>query len=118
MSGGGLMTSRIAHTFGPKFKAYIIHSAGNIETMRFNLFELPKLNFKSSNIIYSNHSPTLIVHGARDKIVPMKCGITYYEGTAIWTKNSKGVNNEEAMNTIFPHCKPIRKHIVFEKRIK
>ncbi|MFW9940158.1 MAG: hypothetical protein ACFFFT_03905 [Candidatus Thorarchaeota archaeon] len=45
-------------------------------------------------------------------------GITYYEGTAIWTKNSKGVNNEEAMNTIFPHCEPIRKHIVFEKRIR
>ncbi len=45
-------------------------------------------------------------------------GVTYYEGTAIWTKNSRGVNNQEAMNTIFPHCKPIRKHIVFEKRIK
>ncbi|MFW9873204.1 MAG: hypothetical protein ACFFG0_08895 [Candidatus Thorarchaeota archaeon] len=45
-------------------------------------------------------------------------GATYYEGTAIWTKNSKGVNNEEAMNTIFPHCSSIRKHIVFEKRVK
>ena len=45
-------------------------------------------------------------------------GVNYYEGTAIWTKNSKGVNNEEAMNSIFPHCKPIRRHVVFEKRIK
>ena len=45
-------------------------------------------------------------------------GITYYEGTAIWTKNSKGVNNEEAINAIFPHCRPIRRHIVFEKRVK
>lgn len=45
-------------------------------------------------------------------------GLTYYEGTAIWTKNSKGVNNEEAVNSIFPHCKPNRIHVVFEKRVK
>ncbi|MHA2007546.1 MAG: hypothetical protein ACXABO_19410 [Promethearchaeota archaeon] len=45
-------------------------------------------------------------------------GLTYYEGTAIWTRNSKGVNNEDAINSIFPHCSPIRKHLVFEKRIR
>lgn len=45
-------------------------------------------------------------------------GTTYFEGTAIWTKNSKGVNNDRAVNSIFPHCTPIRKHVVFEKRIK
>ena len=45
-------------------------------------------------------------------------GTTYFEGTAIWTKNSKGVNNEGAVNSIFPHCTPIRKHVVFEKRVK
>ena len=45
-------------------------------------------------------------------------GLTYYEGTAIWTKNSKGVNNERAINSIFPHCKPIRRHVIFEKRLK
>ena len=44
-------------------------------------------------------------------------GITYYEGTAIWTKNSKGVNNERAIKSIFPHCKPIRRHVVLQKRI-
>ncbi|MFX0043843.1 MAG: hypothetical protein ACFE8L_13105 [Candidatus Hodarchaeota archaeon] len=44
-------------------------------------------------------------------------GLTYYEGTAIWTKNSKGVNNERAINSIFPHCKPIRKHVVLQKQI-
>jgi len=44
-------------------------------------------------------------------------GITYYEGTAIWTKNSKGVNNERAINSIFPHCKPIRRHVMWQKRI-
>ncbi|MFX0126468.1 MAG: hypothetical protein ACFFAE_22820 [Candidatus Hodarchaeota archaeon] len=45
-------------------------------------------------------------------------GTTYFEGTAIWTKNSKGVNNEDAVNSIFPHCTPIRRHIVFEKHVK
>jgi len=45
-------------------------------------------------------------------------GTTYFEGTAIWTRNSKGVNNESAVSSIFPHCTPIRKHIVFEKRVK
>jgi len=45
-------------------------------------------------------------------------GTTYFEGTAIWTSNSKGVNNEKAVESIFPHCTPIRKHIVYEKRVK
>jgi len=45
-------------------------------------------------------------------------GTKYFEGTAVWTKNSKGVNNEGAVNSIFPHCTPIRKHVVFEKRVK
>ena len=45
-------------------------------------------------------------------------GIEYFEGTAIWTKNSKGVNNEEAVNSIFPHCQPNRTHVVFEKRVR
>lgn len=43
-------------------------------------------------------------------------GIDYFEGTGIWTGNSKGVNNENAIKTIFPHCELIRKHIVVEKK--
>ena len=45
-------------------------------------------------------------------------GTTYFEGTAVWTKNSRGVNNEGAVSSIFPHCTSIRKHVVFEKRVK
>ncbi|MHA2280747.1 MAG: hypothetical protein ACXAC5_07835 [Promethearchaeota archaeon] len=45
-------------------------------------------------------------------------GLTYYEGTYIWSKNSKGVNNKKAVNSVFPHCTPIRTHVVFEKRVK
>lgn len=37
-------------------------------------------------------------------------GITYVEGTSIWS------NNKDAINSIFPHCEHIRKHYVFQKR--
>ncbi len=40
------------------------------------------------------------------------CGITHFEGTAIWCAN------ENAVKTIFPHCTLVRKHIVFQKRLK
>jgi len=38
-------------------------------------------------------------------------GIDYFEGTGVWSNNSR------AIDTIFPHCEPIRKHYVFQKRI-
>jgi len=38
-------------------------------------------------------------------------GIDYYEGTSIWS------NNERAINSIFPHCEPIRKHFIVQKRV-
>jgi len=38
-------------------------------------------------------------------------GINYFEGTAIWSNNSR------AIDTIFPHCTPIRKHYVMQKRV-
>ena len=44
-------------------------------------------------------------------------GLTYLEGTGIWTSNSKDLNNENAIKTIFPHCELIRKHVVVEKRL-
>lgn len=38
-------------------------------------------------------------------------GVNYFEGTTIWSNNSR------AIDTIFPHCKPIRKHLVVQKRL-
>jgi len=38
-------------------------------------------------------------------------GIDYFEGTGIWSNNSR------AIDTIFPHCSPLRKHNVVQKRI-
>jgi len=38
-------------------------------------------------------------------------GVDYFEGTAIWS------NNTRAIDTIFPHCSPIRKHYIAQKRV-
>lgn len=38
-------------------------------------------------------------------------GVMYFEGTGIWSNNSR------AIDTIFPHCQPLRKHYVMQKRV-
>ncbi len=38
-------------------------------------------------------------------------GMDYFEGTTIWSNNSR------AIDTIFPHCRLIRKHFVLQKRL-
>jgi len=38
-------------------------------------------------------------------------GWKYFEGTSIWS------NNSHAIDTIFPHCTPIRKHYIVQKRV-
>jgi len=55
------------------------------------------------------------IFSALNNIGQLTCnlnGITYYEGTTIWT------NNIDAVNSIFPHCEHLRKYFVLEKRIK
>jgi len=54
------------------------------------------------------------IFSALNNIGQLTCnlnGITYYEGTTIWT------NNIDAVNSIFPHCEHIRKHYILQKRI-
>jgi hypothetical protein len=54
------------------------------------------------------------IFSALNNIGQLTCrfyGIEYFEGTSIWS------NNSCAIETIFPHCSPIRKHYVFQKRI-
>lgn len=55
------------------------------------------------------------VFSALNNIGQLTCnlnGIKYYEGTTIW------YNNQDAVNSIFPHCEHVRKHYVVQKRIK
>ncbi len=54
------------------------------------------------------------IFSALNNIGQLTClmrGLTYYEGTSIWS------NNTRAIDTIFPHSKPIRKHSVLQKRL-
>ena len=54
------------------------------------------------------------IFSALNNIGQLTCslyGVDYFEGTAIWTNNSR------AIDTIFPHCEPIRKHYVMQKRL-
>ncbi len=54
------------------------------------------------------------IFSALNNIGQLTCnlhGVNYFEGTTIWSNNSR------AIDTIFPHCKPIRKHLVVQKRL-
>ncbi len=54
------------------------------------------------------------IFSALNNIGQLTCnlhGVNYFEGTTIWSNNSR------AINTIFPHCRPLRKHNVMQKRI-
>ena len=54
------------------------------------------------------------IFSALNNIGQLTCnlyGINYFEGTTIWSNNSR------AINTIFPHCTPTRKHYVMQKRL-
>ncbi len=54
------------------------------------------------------------IFSALNNIGQLTCnlhGIYYFEGTAIWS------NNSQAIDTIFPHCKPLRKLYVMQKRL-
>ena len=54
------------------------------------------------------------IFSALNNIGQLTCnlhGVDYFEGTTIWSNNSR------AIDTIFPHCKPLRKHYVLQKRL-
>ena len=45
------------------------------------------------------------------QVILKSMGVNYFEGTTIWG------NNTRAIETIFPHSKIVRKHVVFQKRL-
>jgi len=76
-SSGAFMTSRIGQYFYKEFKAIAVHSGGNADI--FNIEGLHHEFDISSDInISENHPPTLIIHGNKDRIVPVKAAKHYY----------------------------------------
>jgi hypothetical protein len=88
------------------------------------LFTLPDLFevWAGKNLTRNNVDTAMVrkdytgrgIFSALNNIGQLTCrfyGIEYFEGTTIWSNNTK------AIEAIFPHCSPIRKHYVVQKRI-
>lgn len=88
------------------------------------LFTLPDLFevWASNNLTRNNVDTAMVrkdytgrgIFSALNNIGQLTClfyGIEYFEGTTIWS------NNTRAIDTIFPHCRPIRKHYVVQRRV-
>ena len=78
-SGGGMMTSRVAHFFGSIFKAVAVHSGGNADFVNVPRWGLPKFDVTSPQNFSSDHPPTLVIHGSKDHLVPMDAGVHFFE---------------------------------------
>jgi len=76
-SSGAFMCSRIGLSREVLFNAIALNSGCNADsitlTMRGPIFDLNK-TFNLS----IHHPPTLIIHGQQDQLVPVECGINYY----------------------------------------
>jgi poly(3-hydroxyoctanoate) depolymerase len=77
-SSGAFMCSRLALSLESSFKAVALHSGCNADSITLT-DRGPVFNFTFSHNLSTNHPPTLIVHGEKDQIVPVKGGLTYHD---------------------------------------
>jgi dienelactone hydrolase len=71
ISSGGYMTSRMAVSYGGRFRALAIES-GSYATCAGPVCSIPAT-------LPANHPPTLFLHGGMDTIVPIGTAQTYYQ---------------------------------------
>ncbi len=83
-----------------------------------NLFQLwsnqPLTHLNVDTVIIKNEYAGRGIFSSLQNVGQITCklhGFNYVEGTTIWA------NNDRAVKTIFPHCTPLRTHIVVQKRI-
>ena len=72
------MTSRIGHVLGIRFQALIVHSGTNADMIRITNHG-PVFDCTSPQNISALHPPTLIIHGIKDQLVPVECGVHFHE---------------------------------------
>ncbi|MEM2935024.1 MAG: prolyl oligopeptidase family serine peptidase [Candidatus Thermoplasmatota archaeon] len=77
-SSGAFMVSRLAVYCGDKIKAVVVYAGANADYIKITE-NGPEFDCSSNQSIPHNHSPSLLIHGKRDKIVPYECGLHYYE---------------------------------------
>jgi poly(3-hydroxybutyrate) depolymerase len=77
-SSGAFMASRIGHALGTRFQALIVHSGTNADMIEITN-RGPVFDCTSPQNISALHPPTLIIHGNKDQLVPVECGIHFHE---------------------------------------
>lgn len=78
ISSGGFMASRLALAFPDKWASLIVIAAGNADSFP----QIPSFPLDSKALgseISTQHPPTLIIHGAGDRIVPFVYGERYFQ---------------------------------------
>ena len=71
------MCSRIALSDASLFNAISLNSGCNADSISLTK-KGPVFDLDQSYNISNKHPPTMIIHGANDKIVPVQCSINYY----------------------------------------
>ncbi|MBC7128639.1 MAG: dienelactone hydrolase family protein [Thermoplasmatales archaeon] len=77
-SSGAFMASRLAIFCGDKIEGVVIYAGANADYIKITK-NGPEFDCISNQSIPSNHSPSLIIHGKKDRFVPYECGFHYYE---------------------------------------
>ena len=77
-SSGAFMCSRLAQSIGYRFKGVILNSGCNADSIELTN-RGPVFNFSTGFNISTFHPPTLLVHGEKDMLVPIKGAESYYQ---------------------------------------
>lgn len=76
-SSGAFMCSYIGHFFDDRFNAIAVHSGANSESISLTN-RGPFFDLNGSYNFSSSFPPTIIIHGEKDDIVPVKCAENFY----------------------------------------
>ena len=79
ISSGGFMAGRLAQAMPQKICAAAVISAGNADFFRFDKDLSLAEETGASAPISPGHPPTIILHGAKDNIVPVERGKEYHQ---------------------------------------
>jgi predicted esterase/predicted secreted protein len=104
ISSGGFMASRLAQVFPENWEGIVVIAAGNADSFP-RIPSFPIDNNPLSHKLSSEHPPTLIIHGDKDRIIPFAYGERYYQDL-----KQAGVNTEMLVMTNEGHRWPAQFH--------
>ncbi len=77
-SSGAFMCSRLAQSIGYRFRGVILNSGCNADSIELTN-KGPVFNFSTGFNISTFHPPTLLVHGKKDRLVPIEGAESYFQ---------------------------------------